>query len=286
MSEIECTNTRDANVSLILHNLHPERESFHKSITIQGSDQYLNPMTILTNSSFGLLRVEELSILYTRLQEIEEAAFAPHIEETLKELIITRTHLQEESSFRGIARLRRLHSLSLSNNKLQHVPSNAFSPQQVNLVRINLQGNEIQSIASDAFSGLSNLELLVVSENKISFLGASVMGSVRRRKSLLFLLDNNLLKSNSFCNNTFSGGDKIRMLSLRDNPLDEVVKQVKPILEGGGRVDMRNSPLSCTCASSWLVTDVHFKHRCRNCLCPSGQDVWTFFTGTKQRSDC
>ena len=286
MSEIDCTNTRDVDVQSILHNLHLDRESYHRSITIQGSTEFLNPMRVLSNGSFGQLRANELSILFTRLTKIEEAAFSLQMQETLKELIITRTHLQDASSFKGIARLRHLQVLSLSHNLLRHVPSYAFSSGQVHLKRINLQGNEIESIGTHAFSGLSGLKLLVLSENKLSLLGSNVFGSLKRMKNLILMLDSNRLTTASFAEDTFNEMDKIGMLSLRENQLSDVPEQLKPVLKGGGYIDVHKNGLICSCASSWLSIHSNFKDRCDGCFCDSGQDIWTFFSVERSRLDC
>lgn len=286
MSEIDCTNTRDADVRLILHNFHLSRESYHKSITIQGSTDYYNPMQVLSNGSFGKLAANELSILFTRLTKIEEAAFSLPMEEKLHTLIITRTYLEDTTSFKGIARLRHLQILSLSHNRLRHVPSYAFSPGQVALKWINLRGNKIESIDTHAFTGLSGLELLIVSENKLTLMGSNVFGSLKRMNKLQLVLDSNRLTTDSFAENPFNKKDGIKMLSLRKNQLSEVPEQLRPILEGGGVIDMQDNRLICSCASFWLLRDQHSTNRCHNCLCDSGQDIWTFFSFRRNKHNC
>lgn len=57
-------------------------------------------------------------------------------------------------------------NLTLSDNKLGHIPSSIFSRAQ-NLIELNLDGNEILHLDNDAFNGLYQLYFLSLSRNRL-----------------------------------------------------------------------------------------------------------------------
>lgn len=77
-----------------------------------------------------------------------------------------------------------LRNLTLSDNKLEHIPQSTFS-QAKNLVELNLDGNEILHLDNDAFNGLDKLYYLSLNKNRIItlksfvFVGAPHLSDLR-----------------------------------------------------------------------------------------------------------
>lgn len=77
-----------------------------------------------------------------------------------------------------------LHNLTLSDNKLEHIPSSVFS-RATNLMELNLDGNEILHLDNDAFNGLDKLYYLSMNKNRLItlksfvFIGATHLTDLR-----------------------------------------------------------------------------------------------------------
>lgn len=283
---IECVNTRDEDFGEILINFKsPTSGPLYRSILITGSMDYFNPTKQISNGTFANLRVEEISITLTKLVTIDADAFYPEVQLTLKELIITKTHLSDPKCFYPLAKLSQLRTLSLSNNKLQIVPEFAFAEMHTNLKILNLAHNEIESIGQNAFSGLVNLELLNLQSNKLSAIAPRIFGIVARKSNVILFLEDNRLHDASF-DETFSPVNRIYQIFLENNNFTEIVPQLKPILVPGGHVDLKNVKLTCSCPSIWFISNPKFKSRCENCLCNGNQDAWAFLNINGSQMKC
>lgn len=286
---IECTNTRDDNISFILKNFKSDQQNqnspLYKSIMISGSKDYLNPTRTLSNGTFYNIKVEEISITFTNLIKIDFDAFSSEIQYTLKVLIITKTNLSDVKSFYPLSQLLKLETLSLSSNKLKSIPSGAFLHVQPNLKKLSFQNNQIQFIGSNAFAGLINLKYLIISQNKLQSIGSNLFGLERRMTNLILLLEHNNLNDDSF-NNTFHTRNRIVTLSLSNNYFTEISNELRPIIHPGGHVDMKNNILKCTCNSIWLISNSKYQDRCENCICRDSQDAFQFLTRNIEKHSC
>ena len=108
---------------------------------LENVDLDYNLIEMLPSGAFDLLYVENLSLAWNKIRSIDAAAFE------------------------GLWRCR---SINLSNNQIEHIPSNTFNYSPLSAVsRVSLSHNSLTEVNSGTFAGLSGLTDLDLSSNRI-----------------------------------------------------------------------------------------------------------------------
>ncbi|WP_082236546.1 leucine-rich repeat domain-containing protein [Anaeromassilibacillus senegalensis] len=115
----------------------------------------------------GLDNLETLDLNDTWIKTLPADAFAAMPK--LKTLIVSTTYLEAlvPGTFRGLAQLE---TLDLSGNRVTNIPAGAFEGLGESLTTLSLWNNDIESIEETAFAGLTGLQRLNLSNNKLAAL--------------------------------------------------------------------------------------------------------------------
>ncbi|CAB3375401.1 Hypothetical predicted protein [Cloeon dipterum] len=184
-----------------------------------------------------------------------------------------------EDAFHGA---KSLATLSLMNNKLTSVPDGTFKDCSA-LKSLDLSGNRLSSVPD--FTGLSVLETLDISRNKLFELGAEEMRPLRSlttlvmRSNLLDVIstsafdangqltsvdmDNNQLTFDSAIRDSFGvyspfhSCTNLQRLSFRNNSISEIPADWRNTLTKLERLDLRDNQMT-------IIDVVEFNFLCRN----------------------
>ena len=123
------------------------------------------------------------------------------------------------SLFQGLPYLR---TLDLSNNSfLKTYRDEAFGKIGSTLIELIATDNRVHSLTKDDFRGLSNVQRLILSRNKIGYIEEGVFSSSGCCASLIELsLEGNILTDLEDA--TFMGLEGLKKLNLRGNPLQRL----------------------------------------------------------------
>lgn len=170
--------------------------------------------------------------------------------------------------------------LDLQNNQINFEWERIVEPPFVNLTKLSdlkLGGQRPHGLAflpSLLFQGLHSLKSLYLTDNKISFFGHGVFddltnlnflsldsccvgvmqlqpGIFKNLKNLTTLMIENTGMQN-FSKEVFGSLTKLRKLQLDSNVMQHIDTEALQSLPNLQYLDMRNVPLSCTCANSML----------------------------------
>ncbi|XP_050458962.1 podocan-like [Cataglyphis hispanica] len=137
----------------------------------------------------------------------------------------------------AMAGLENLHYLSISENEIDHIESNAFEDIN-NLIYLNLSINKITHLHSETFEKLQSLRSLDLSFNKLE----SVPQISSEVISILSLNCNNIKKNLTI--NSFAKMPKLMKLLLGGNQIDEINVQIFANLSFLEILDLSRNKLS------------------------------------------
>ncbi|KAL3200260.1 hypothetical protein MRX96_043523 [Rhipicephalus microplus] len=205
---------------------------------------HMNQLSDLDDSCFiHLLELEALDLSQNIIHTLGRKVLAPL--RRLRTIELSSNHLHsiesnaldslEGTELRGLVNVTELHLdgnnlrylplvseslpnlqfLSLSENKIASIPSNAFKGN-IELTKINLTDNIISGISKGAFRGLPSLKALDLTENLLSSINSSITDDLGTLQSLsldgnnLTFIPNALLTSNM---------EELTTLTINRNPL-------------------------------------------------------------------
>nr|XP_058955675.1 leucine-rich repeat-containing G-protein coupled receptor 5-like isoform X5 [Pocillopora verrucosa] len=136
--------------------------------------------------------------------------------------------------------------LTLSNNKLKHLPKEVFS-RNSNLLKLDLSKNKLQKLPAGAFSNNSRLEHLILSNNQLQNLTQGVFAGIKvsLRGMLTLDLSHNQLKNLSpevFGGIYWSFSSTVT-LDLSHNQLQDLPSEIFRELSGLVRLDLSHNQL-------------------------------------------
>ncbi|XP_078468434.1 leucine-rich repeats and immunoglobulin-like domains protein 3 isoform X1 [Lampetra planeri] len=183
-----------------------------------------NALTNVTKGwLYGLSSLQQLNMSHNNVSRIDLDAW--EFCQKLDELDLSHNHLSriEEGTFVGLGMLR---SLLLAHNHLSNIADGAFKELR-SLLTLDLAGNEISWTIEDmhgAFTGLENLNKLVLSENKIK----------------------------SIAKKAFIGLERLQYLDLSNNALMSIQDGSFSSLKALTEMRLNSSSLLCDCTLKWL----------------------------------
>ncbi|RWS18005.1 protein slit-like protein [Dinothrombium tinctorium] len=128
--------------------------------------------------------------------------------------------------------------LRLNGNSISKVRNNGIFKRLLNLQRLDLRQNQISDIEDGSFLGASNLNDLLLTQNKLTH--------IRPR----MVLRNNFLTSIS--NDTFADLVTIRLLSLYENKIRCIKPGAFDKLKSLSTLNLLSNPLHCNCHMKWF----------------------------------
>ncbi|GBP77875.1 Leucine-rich repeat-containing protein 15 [Eumeta japonica] len=132
-------------------------------------------------------------------------------------------------------RQRILRTIDLSRNKLQYVTKGLFN-SYVNLIRLKLNNNEIVSVLEGSFDGLTKLESLDLSENKLTIL-SNVFSPLKNLQHL------NLGRNNIECiHENYFNNWLLQHLDVSHNNLKKVAPGALQLLPNLARLLLTDNP--------------------------------------------
>lgn len=194
------SETRTVGTSVIFSDLCQSNSSI-ESLTITHEDHIQNVSDKLYPNSSGCVwnKVIRLQVYKTNLTQLRA------------------------TSLTGIPNLK---SFELSHNPRLHTyGEGAFSTVGHSLSSLIAKSNQVRSLTRKVFDGLTRLERLILSDNKIGYIEMGVFSSGGCCSGLRELrLDQNILTV--FDANSFSGLKRLEILDLRNNPIQQLAANV------------------------------------------------------------
>ncbi|KAI1725774.1 leucine rich repeat domain-containing protein [Ditylenchus destructor] len=146
------------------------------------------PIHTLKPRAFGSLIVRHLVLLNNSLVEIEKEAFTGHLLDSLEELEIswnTLTAIPKD----GIANLKRLKSLSITNSRITNIEPFTFLHfySRNSIETLDLSGNQLTSVPAQSLLGLEGLRRLTLDKNQISDIPTDAIQTVYNSLEELWL---------------------------------------------------------------------------------------------------
>lgn len=247
-----------------------------------------NPMQItsLTEGTFDNFIFENnIAITTTTLQRIHVNAFRTSAP-TTKFIILSHNQLVNSDDsdydiFRVIGTFTSLVQINLQNNKLNYVPSNAFTGLK-SLRSVLLSNNYINVLGENSFIGSPLIDTLRLDSNKLSTLPKSFFAFQNGSAKLDIDLRMNNLNGRSFPSlETLNRPLKLRLWRNNITILDESTFSKHLQSNKNSEIDVRANYFECGCEMQWLLErdqgDNHnfkFRNQVFNLKCPGGDSIW------------
>jgi hypothetical protein len=264
----------------------------YEYIRISGTGIASLTKLVLSNANFNKILIEENQ----NLEQIDDELFA---KSRIESFIIRKNPKLSNSNVFDLAQNLDPLEVILSSNALKEIPENAFvakeNPSNDRLNRISLDNNKIKVITSNAFSGLKNLSYLSLDHNMITTIEDFGLKLSTVSSHLKILLNNNKLNSSSFTLRSTDISDKIELhLNLAENQLTVLSENIfkKIINRNKAEMNLFGNNFNCDCNMKWLLNETlnknvlnvfcenqkkslfDLKESDLNCLqCPSVQDT-------------
>lgn len=149
-----------------------------RSVWVQGT-----PITDIPGDLFGNVKSQQFYVEVNDVASLDFNAFSAS-KKTLATLSLFGNKL-DKLDYSGLQQYERLNILNLGRNKITSIPDRAFNSKSISA--IILAQNQISSIGMNAFSGVTNLEKLELSLNRLQTLGPMSLASSAHSASLLVI---------------------------------------------------------------------------------------------------
>lgn len=271
--QVFCKSVTATEMRHVLNPLTTWAGSHFKSFDFTGDIDDRAALEYLSQNDFSGATCEEITIRLTNLSRIHEDAFAGNTLVTWK--LSLPYNLLTEQVFLVTAKFKKLQVLVLTYNRIEKIPTTAFSSDQRELYKIDLAFNNITAIGNDAFANLPSLDQIILSNNKIKIIGSNAFmtrGMPTNDRPLIIDLEVNSLTSRSFRSESLRSKRTV-LLNIAVNHVTVVSQNVfKQIFDSGGVIDMKGNPMTCDCRLYTFLLMVS-REKCRNCQCANGSSI-------------